>query len=419
MVLEKGKIFLSVMISVSLLITGIFLCENIEVAEATSYKATISNYVGPGNIYKGNPISIGGIIKSSQKMRKVIIGVANLKGKMINGAHVIVNLKKRKYNIAKVDSKIKFGKLKPGKYLYKVIVISGSNTKTLVNKSFTVSYIYGYKINSPKRLTKGKSYSLKGYVKSNIKLNYVRVGIANKKGNWKKRYSVSVNPKRYSYNIAKADSHIKFDKLPKGTYRYKITAKDVSGKSVDVVNRRFKVSTTSSSTGSTGSNSGSSYHNGRVLSYNPVVIAAIGRQKVSGPCGIYSMAYVRAILDGGFSRGKYKTSYARIRKIYGYGSNSAHWYLAGGSSTYYTSTKSCYRQIIRQINMGRPCIMNMHNNATGNNHYVAVIGYVKGTTEANVNIRKFVYLDPVTAYKRYMSETPNYVDSDSPQLITF
>lgn len=183
MVLEKGKIFLSVMISVSLLITGIFLCENIEVAEATSYKATISNYVGPGNIYKGNPISIGGIIKSSQKMRKVIIGVANLKGKMINGAHVIVNLKKRKYNIAKVDSKIKFGKLKPGKYLYKVIVISGSNTKTLVNKSFTVSYIYGYKINSPKRLTKGKSYSLKGYVKSNIKLNYVRVGIANKKGN--------------------------------------------------------------------------------------------------------------------------------------------------------------------------------------------------------------------------------------------
>ena len=135
-------------------------------------------------------------------------------------------------------------------------------------------------INSPKRLTKGKSYSLKGYVKSNIKLNYVRVGIANKKGNWKKRYSVSVNPKRYSYNIAKADSHIKFGKLPKGTYRYKITAKDVSEKSVDVVNRRFKVNTTSSSTGSTGSNSGSSYHNGRVLSYNPVVIAAIGRQKV-------------------------------------------------------------------------------------------------------------------------------------------
>ena len=69
--------------------------------------------------------------------------------------------------------------------------------------------------------------------------------------------------------------------------------------------------------------------------------------------------------------------------------------------------------------MGRPCIMNMHNNTTGNNHYVAVIGYVKGTTEANVNIKKFVYLDPVTAYKRYMSETPNYVDSDSPQLITF
>ena len=44
----------------------------------------------------------------------------------------------KSFNVKKLDSKIKFGKLKKGTYTYQVIATDTAQTLTLVNKQFTV-----------------------------------------------------------------------------------------------------------------------------------------------------------------------------------------------------------------------------------------------------------------------------------------
>jgi hypothetical protein len=45
---------------------------------------------------------------------------------------------KKKYNIKKLDAKIKFGELKAGEYTFVVKAKNAKGWKTLINKKFTV-----------------------------------------------------------------------------------------------------------------------------------------------------------------------------------------------------------------------------------------------------------------------------------------
>jgi len=157
---------------------------------------------------------------------------------------------------------------------------------------------------------------------------------------------------------------------------------------------------------------------GQVIAYNKGVIKTIGSQKVSGPCGIYSMAYSRAVLDGKFDKGRYSSIRSRIIKQYGSGTYCAYWYKAGGTTHLYSSSKKCYKAALVQIKKGRPCILKVKNGYTGNNHYVAVIGYVSGTTSSNVSIKKFIALDPAYGTQKNLSNM-RYYNSSRHQLITF
>ena len=93
-------------------------------------------------------------------------------------------------------------------------------------------------VKAPSKLKKGKSFSIKGTVKSNKKIKKVTVKILNKKG--KKVASASAKPNKKSFSIKKLDKKIKFAKLKKGTYTFQVIATD-SVQKLTLVNKRFRV----------------------------------------------------------------------------------------------------------------------------------------------------------------------------------
>jgi hypothetical protein len=161
---------------------------------------------------------------------------------------------------------------------------------------------------------------------------------------------------------------------------------------------------------------------GKVLPYDASLIAAIGKQPYSGPCGIYSMAYARAVIDGTLDKGSYKTYKDFIIGYYGLGGSYAYWNRAGGSIIKYSTDTSMYKGAYNQIEAGKPCIINCYNPSTGNNHFVLAIGYVAGTTKSNVTLDSFIVLDPATGTQRFMSDTSYVTPARSPygpELIVF
>ena len=159
-----------------------------------------------------------------------------------------------------------------------------------------------------------------------------------------------------------------------------------------------------------------------ILPYNAQLIAAIGKQPYSGPCGIYSMAYARAVIDGKLDKGSYSSYKDFIIGYYGMGGSYAYWNRAGGTMIKYSTESSLYKAAYSQIAAGKPCIINCYNPPTGNNHFVLAIGYVAGTTRSNVTLDSFIILDPATGTQRVMSETPYVTPMRSPygpELVTF
>lgn len=93
----------------------------------------------------------------------------------------------------------------------------------------------------------GSSYSLKGLISSNYRIKRITAGIYNSSGK-KSYYKSNIYPNTLSYNLAysPADYALQFDRLKKGKYLYKVTAKDASGKSRTLVKRTFNVVTKTS-----------------------------------------------------------------------------------------------------------------------------------------------------------------------------
>ena len=105
---------------------------------------------------------------------------------------------------------------------------SASNTSKLRIKSFK----------APSRIKKGKSYSIKGTVKSNRKIKKVTVKVLDSAGN--AVFKASKKPNAKSFSVKKLDSKIRFKKLKKGTYTYQVIATD-SVQTLTLVNKPFNV----------------------------------------------------------------------------------------------------------------------------------------------------------------------------------
>ena len=199
----------------------------------------ISSYNYPTTIKKGNSYSLKGTITSNYKITKVTVKVLNSSGKTVLSASASPNTKSYKIQTA-LDAKIKFAKLSAGTYTYKVTATDTQKTKTLVSKTFKVRSLTISSTRYPTSIKKGKSFTIKGTIKSSYKITKVTVQVLDSSGNVV--LSASAKPNKKSYKIqTKLDAKIKFGTLSKGTYTYKVIASDTKTSNVTLLKKTFKV----------------------------------------------------------------------------------------------------------------------------------------------------------------------------------
>lgn len=97
----------------------------------------------------------------------------------------------------------------------------------------------------PTAVKTGKGMDVTGYAVSNYNVTSVTGKIINSSG--KTVYSATVKPGSTACSLSKLDNAMKFSKLKAGTYTYRLTAKDSTGKSV-TASHTFKVASTNTTT---------------------------------------------------------------------------------------------------------------------------------------------------------------------------
>ena len=211
------------------------------VSAASTLKVT--SEVVPSTIYQGEGFSIGGKITSNYKISKVMISVLDQSGRTLLSASA--NPSAKSYNIKNLDAKVKFGNLAAGTYFYKVSAQDAKQTSTLVNRQFEVvkkpaaaSTLKIASYTAPSSLKKGKSFTIKGKITSNKKITSVKVQVINSSGSTV--LSASAKPNAKSYQVKNLDKKIKFGKLKKGSYTYRVIASDTD-QTLTLVNKAFTV----------------------------------------------------------------------------------------------------------------------------------------------------------------------------------
>lgn len=96
----------------------------------------IKSVRAPSKVKKGKSFTIRGTVKSNKKIKKVTVKILDSSGGVVQKASRKPNAKS--FSIKKLDSKIRFKKLKKGSYTYQVIATDTAQTLRLVNKQFTV-----------------------------------------------------------------------------------------------------------------------------------------------------------------------------------------------------------------------------------------------------------------------------------------
>lgn len=94
--------------------------------------------------------------------------------------------------------------------------------------------------NAPSKLKLKQSYYIYGQLTSNYKLTSVEICVQDAKGNVVT--SASAAPKSKKYNLHELSAEIKFRKLPAGSYKYIVKAKDSTGQEKILIQKSFKVS---------------------------------------------------------------------------------------------------------------------------------------------------------------------------------
>ena len=96
----------------------------------------IKSLKAPKTIKKGKGFTIKGTVKSNKKIKKVTVRILDGNGNKV--VSVTKKPKSKSYNIRKLNSKFKFGKLGKGLYSFQVIATDSVQELVLVNKPFVV-----------------------------------------------------------------------------------------------------------------------------------------------------------------------------------------------------------------------------------------------------------------------------------------
>ena len=222
---------------------------------ATEDAITIENGSKIPNITVGTSVSISGIVRSaSSNITTITVGVYDSNHKMVTGKNAYPTASV--FNVKKLDDFVDFSELPVGTYTYEITVTNGTHTNyTVVNQKFTVSSSSTATDDSIKitnnatipNIMVGKAVSIRGTVtsaKSNI--TKITVGVFDANNTLVTGNSASPNAK--TYNVANMDAAVKFGNLKAGTYYYKVLVTNAAHKDYEVVNQKFIVSESGSST---------------------------------------------------------------------------------------------------------------------------------------------------------------------------
>lgn len=221
---------------------------NTVVDKVTESRLRGENLSQPETLQQGSPFAVKGKIVSNYKITYVSAAVLDIYGNRMIGAEARPNAKS--YNLSGIDAKIKFGTLPAGTYTYVITASDSQGTLTLLNKEFTVAAGTGSvtvqsgsvsisSVRAPSALKKGGAFTIKGAIKSSKKIKKVKVNVLDASGNMV--MSVSAKPNKKTYNIKKLDRKIRFGKLSRGSYLFKVKVK-VGSKWKTLVSQDFTVS---------------------------------------------------------------------------------------------------------------------------------------------------------------------------------
>jgi hypothetical protein len=216
------------------------------VSQSAVSTLSIKSQTVPGNLKQGKTFAVKGTVNSNYRLSNVTVAVVGSDGATVIGKSVNPNA--TSYKLSKIDKYLKFGTLAPGSYRYVVSATDQLISATLVDSPFMVtgkasaaptdSTLRITSVKAPSSIKKGKSFSIKGKVKSNVKITKVSIQVTDAAGNVKLK--ASAKPKAKSYNLKRLDSKLRFRKLKRGTYYYRVYATD-KAKSLTLVDQGFVV----------------------------------------------------------------------------------------------------------------------------------------------------------------------------------
>ncbi len=206
-------------------------------------KINITSY--PTSIKKGSSYGLRGSVNANGLSTEVRGYILNSKGKTVQSSKV-QKTSSSNFDIknSNVNNQLCFDKLSKGTYTLK---ITAKNKKGSVEfkKDFTVITDEGTKpvinlTSYPTSIKKGSNYGLRGLINANGSSTEIRGYIINSKGKTVQSSKVQKTTSS-SFNIknSNVNNQLLFNKLGKGTYTLKITAKNKAG--TTTVTKKFTV----------------------------------------------------------------------------------------------------------------------------------------------------------------------------------
>ena len=207
----------------------------------------------PGTLKKGTDFTLEGTVKCNYAITQIGFAIRSTDQTVLYDKYVI-NSPKNPYVIsADVNNGLEFDKLEEGNYRYMIYAKDASGTSEyILNETFSVTAT-GQPVTTgestlrieaatyPVTLEKGDSFTLSGTILSNYSLTQVAAAIRSE--DLTLLYDkIVVNNPRNPYIIGTViDNAMEFNHLEAGTYRYILTAKDVSGNVKNLIDRTFEV----------------------------------------------------------------------------------------------------------------------------------------------------------------------------------
>lgn len=222
-----------------------------EVMAAAKSTLTINERKAPTTLTVGSSWTVTGTITSNYN-------ITWIGGYILKSDHSTVVDKygvkpnKKSYNLkySAVDRNLDFNKLSIGSYYYKITAHDASGKALalidvpfkVVSKTQAVSSLKISGAGNPPTLTQGGSWTATGTITSNYNITWVGGYIlASDAKSIVDSSSAKPNTKSYNLKNSVVDRNLDFNKLKPGTYYYKITAHDASGKALTLKNVKFVV----------------------------------------------------------------------------------------------------------------------------------------------------------------------------------